>query len=123
MSRPPEVDWFWNSLIVSGPEKPLAGFIDTAQGPGFVPWRRDEAGDWEFWSALLLQGGAPSPAAAEKLAQRYRETLWLIIEDARAAAERGYPMLPLDLNALLPVPPAVLKAGYRQGGAEWCRRH
>ncbi len=122
-SNPQEVDWFWNRLDVSGPQEDLQSFIHAAQGPGFVPWDWGETGDLEYTAALIRRGGAPNLAAAEKLAHRYREKLWFAIEDARSAAERGLSIVPLDLNALIPIPSEILRTGHRRAGAEWCRQN
>jgi hypothetical protein len=79
------VDWIENRLEVTGPDQALQEFVMAAEGPGVVLWERPAGEDLAYWSALLLQGGAPSPRAADKLARRYEDKVYLAIEDARTA--------------------------------------
>jgi hypothetical protein len=117
------VDWIENRLEVTGSDKALQEFIMAAEGPGFVPWDRPAGEDLAYWMALLLQGGAPSRPAAERLAHRLEDKLWTRFESARTAAELGLWSTPLDLNALIPVPRKVLRAGWHAAGRAWCWEH
>lgn len=114
------VDWIDNRLEVTGPDQALREFVMAAEGPGFVAWERPAGEDLRYWSALALQGGAPSPQAAEKLARRLEDKIWCAIEDARSASERGLISIPLDLNALIPVPWKILRQGWHRAGSDWC---
>lgn len=117
------VDWIENRLEVTGPDKALQEFVMAAEGPGVVLWERPAGEDQAYWSALLLRGGAPSAKAANKLARRLEDKLWSRIEDARTAVDRGLWSVPLDLNALIPVPRKVQRAGWHGVGRAWCWEH
>lgn len=115
-----DLEWISNRLEVSGPDQALQDFIDRAQGPGFIPWTWPAGEDRDYWSALALQGGAPDAAAADRLARRFSDYLWWTIGDAQTAADRGFEFVPLDLNALRPIPRKVLRAGWHAAGSDWC---
>jgi hypothetical protein len=117
------VDWIENRLEVIGPDQAVRDFVMAAEGPGFVAWERQAGEDMRYWSALALQGGAPSPQAADKLARRLDDKIWCTIESARSAAERGWLSVPLDLNALIPVPWKILRKGWSGAGGDWCWEH
>jgi hypothetical protein len=117
------VDWIENRLGVTGPDKDLQEFVIAAEGPGVLLWERPAGEDLRYWSALPLQGGAPSPRAADRLARRYEDKVYCAIEDARSASERGLLSVPLDLNALIPVPRKVLRKGWHAAGSDWCWEH
>jgi hypothetical protein len=118
-----DIDWLSNRLEVSGPDQELQDFIDRAQGPGFVPWHWPGGEDRDYWAALALQGGAPHPEAADRLARRYADYLWWTLGDAQTRADRGFDYVPLDLHALRPIPRKVLRAGWHEAGADWCWQH
>lgn len=117
------IDWLPHRLDVTGPQKALQDFMMKAQGPGFIDWTWPGDDEREYWAAVLLLGGAPSRASAERLAGRYAEWLWWKIADARSAADRGDTLAPIDLNALRPVPRKVLRAGWRAEGCAWLWQH
>jgi hypothetical protein len=117
------VDWIENRLEVTGPDKDLQEFVIAAEGPGIVLWERPAGEDLAYWSALLLQGGAPSPRAAARLARRYEDKLWSKIESARTSAERGMMVVPLDLNSFAPVPRKIVRKGWHAAGSDWCWEH
>jgi hypothetical protein len=119
----PNPDWIAHRLEVTGPDKALQDFIMKAQGPGYLDWRWPAGEDREYWAAVILRGGAPSPAAAERLAARYAEYLWWTQAQAQDAVDRGELLAPLDLHALRPVPRKVLRAGWREEGRDWMWRH
>lgn len=95
----------------------------AAEGPGFVTWERPAGADLRYWSALALQGSAPSPSAADELARRLEDKVWCTIEDARSAAECRLLSVPLDLNALIPVPWKILRKGWHAAGSDCCWEH
>jgi hypothetical protein len=116
------VDWIPHRLEVTGPDDALNEFVMAAQGPGFINWTWPGGDDRAYWTALALRGGAPTLAAAERLARRYADYLWWTIGDARSAVDRGLLQVPLDLNALQPIPRKVLQAGWREIGRDWMWR-
>ncbi len=118
-----DADWLWHRLEVTGPDQALQEFVMNAQGPGFVDWTWPPSEEREYWAAIALRGGAPSPAAAAKLAKRYADYMWWTIADARTAADCGYSIQALDLNALQPIPRKILRVGWRDGGKDWCWQH
>lgn len=95
----------------------------AAQGPRFIDWTWPPSEERDYWAAIALRGGAPSPEAADRLARRYADYLWWAIADARTAADCGYSIADLDLNALQPIPRKVLRAGWRMEGHDWCWEH
>jgi len=64
-------------------------------------------------------GGAPTRDAAENLARKLRDSLWRRHEEERTRAEMDSHGVPLDLNALIPIPPSVLRKGFVEAGHEW----
>lgn len=109
MSRLRSDDWLLNRLEVSGPQEPLLDFLQAASGCGFIDWRPD-------WN-LALEHLEP------RLARQLRDRFWTLHEDARSDAERNQFSIPLDLNALIPVPQAILRRGYYPDGRRWCWEH
>jgi hypothetical protein len=116
------VDWIPHRLEVTGPDRELDDFVMRAQGPGFIDWTWPAGEDRAYWQAMILRGGAPNVAAAERLARRYADYLWWTIGDARSAVDRGLLQVPLDLNALQPIPRKVLRAGWHEAGRDWMWR-
>src|ERR1043165_5475285 len=82
--------------------------MKAAAGPGFLDHRPDWYNLYEYTYFLLMRGGAPSKAAAEALAQKIRDRIWRAYEGRRSAADRMATDCPFDLNALFPVPHAML---------------
>ena len=64
------------------------------------------------------RGGA-SREAAEHLARKLRDTFWRCHEEERVRAELDSHRVPLDLNALIPIPLRVLRKGFVEAGQEW----
>ena len=116
MPRCPE--FIWNTLEVSGPKDAVAAFMSAAAGSGFLDHWPDWYNLYEYTYFLLMRGGAPSKAAAEALAQKIRDRAWRAYEWERSAADRDPTGCPFDLNALFPVPHAVLERG-GEAVADW----
>lgn len=112
-------DFIWNTLEVSGPTEAVHDFLNAAAGPGFLDIAPDWYGVYEQTYYRLLRGGAPTKAAAARLAGTMRDRLWWAYERERSAAERDPRRCAFDLNALIPVPATVLRAGLN-AVAEWC---
>lgn len=66
-----------------------------------------------------VRGGAPTREAAEQLARKLREILWRRHEEERVRAELDSNRVPLDLNALIPIPRSVLRRGFVEAGQDW----
>ncbi len=120
------IGWQWWHLVVHGPAEEVALFSTAGRGPGFIPWRNDESGFEENVVAFMF-GGAERPglsvADCRIMARQFREA----IEARRARNERSpgrSTQCPLDLQALLPVPAALLHLGASNPDAKaWLRRH
>ena len=120
------ISWQWWHLVVHGPAEAVALFAAAARGPGFIPWRVDDSGFEEAVVAFAFGGPQrPSLSVAECriLARQFRDAI-----EARRARNEGQAgrgaRCPLDLQALLPVPPAVLRLGAAHPDAQaWLRRH
>nr|WP_294557081.1 hypothetical protein [uncultured Rhodopila sp.] len=99
-------DWLAHTLTVSGPADRLAAFRAAAAGPGILPVQDRARLEEDVMHALL----APPPvlrsislAGARILAGQIADRIG--VRAARAAG-RGA-VCPFDLNALIPVPPAL----------------
>jgi hypothetical protein len=111
--------YIWNRLEVSGPDELLYDFIGAASGPGFVDWRPEWHSVYEQIYFGAVRGGAPTREAAEHLARKLRDILWRRHEEERVHAELDSHRVPLDLNALIPIPRRVLRKGFGVAGQEW----
>ncbi len=113
--RLPHTDWLYHRLVVTGPADALAGFQTAASGAGAIPWTLDGDRMEEDLFHLLAVPPAPqrrrlSLSGARVLARQLRETAEL--RHAAAAARVGHSRAcPLDLHALVPAPPAILRLG------------
>jgi len=116
-------DFVFNRLEVSGPEELLLDFIGAASGPGFVDWRPEWHSVYEQIYFGVVKGGAPTREAAENLARKLRDILWRRHEEERVCAEMDSHRVPLDLNALFPIPRRVLRKGFGETGQEWMWRN
>jgi hypothetical protein len=116
-------DYIWNRLEVSGPDERLYDFIGAASGSGFVDWRPDWHSVYEQIYLGAVREGAPTCAAAENLARKLRDILWRRHEEERVRAELDSHRVPLDLNALIPIPLRVLRKGFGEAGQEWMWRN
>ena len=112
-------EFIWNRLEVSGPHERLYDFIGAASGPGFVDWRPEWYGVYEQIYFGVVRGGAPTQEAAENLARKLRDILWRRHEEERVRAEMDSHRVPLDLNALFPIPRRVLRKGFGEAAQEW----
>jgi hypothetical protein len=106
--------WLYHHLTVRGPAETLAQFAATARGAGVIPWQLDFARIEED----LFNLAAAQPAATRQLtvagcrilARQFRERAETY--HARALARVGHSRAcPFDLQALLPIPPAILALG------------
>jgi hypothetical protein len=112
-------DYIWNRLEVSGPHERLHDFIGAASGPGFVDWRPEWHSVYEQIYFGAVRGGAPTREAAEHLARKLRDILWRRHEEERARVDMDSHRVPLDLNALFPIPRRILRKGFVEAGQEW----
>jgi hypothetical protein len=115
--------FIFNRLEVSGPDEKLYDFIGAASGPGFVDWRPEWHGVYEQTYFGAVRGGAPTREAAEDLARTLRDILWRRHEEERTRADLDSHRVPLDLNALFPIPRSVLRRGFGEAGQEWMWRN
>ena len=116
-------DFIFNRLEVSGPDERLYDFIGAASGPGFVDWRPEWYSVYEQIYFGAVRGGAPTREAAENLARTLRDILWRRHEEERGRAELDSHRVPLDLNALFPIPRRVLRKGFGEAAQEWMWRN
>lgn len=108
---------------VSGDPAPLHALISHVEGPGLVDWPDiDPRAGVEATIGLLLRpsnhGGATSFEQARRVANAVHERLADRIERDRRAVELGR-VVPFDLQAIRPIPRAVLVGGYESGGRAW----
>jgi hypothetical protein len=116
-------DFIFNRLEVSGADERLYDFIGAASGPGFVDWRPEWHSVYEQIYFGAARGGAPTREAAEHLARKLRDILWRRHEEERGCAEMDSHRVPLDLNALFPIPRRVLRKGFSEAAQEWMWRN
>jgi len=112
-------EFIFNRLEVSGPRERLYEFIGAASGPGFVDWRPEWYSVYEQIYFGVIKRGAPTREAAEHLARNLRDIFWRRHEEERVRAELDSHRVPLDLNALIPIPRRVLRKGFGVAGQEW----
>ncbi|MGO8735768.1 MAG: hypothetical protein ACLQVM_23580, partial [Terriglobia bacterium] len=91
----------------------------AASGPGFVDWRPEWHGVYEQIYFEAVRGGAPTREAAERLSRKLRDILWRRHEEERVRAELDSHRVPLDLNAVIPIPRSVLRKGFVEAGQGW----
>ena len=70
-------------------------------------------------STFTSRRGGEGREAAENIARKLRDILWRRHEEERARAELDSHRVPLDLNALIPIPRRVLRKGFVEAGQEW----
>jgi hypothetical protein len=116
-------EYISNRLEVSGPHELLYDFIGAASGPGFVDWRPEWYSVYEQIYFGAIRGGAPTREAAENLARHLRDIFWRKHEEERVRTELDSHRVPLDLNALIPIPRRVLRKGFGEAGQEWMWRN
>ena len=113
--RLPNSDWLQHRLTIRGPEANVASFRRAAAGAGIIPWQLDVDALAEDWFLLLAAPPAPqqrtvSLAGARVLAGQLREAVAARQAAACARVGRSH-ACPFDLQALLPVPDAILRLG------------
>lgn len=84
-----------------------------------MDWQPEWHGVYEQIYFEAVRGGAPTREAAEHLSRKLRDILWRRHEEERARAELDSHRVPLDLNALIPIPRSVLRKGFVEAGQEW----
>lgn len=114
-------EFIWNKLEVNGPAERLHAFLAAASGPGFIDWRPEWYSIYEQIYFGVMASGAPSWQAASRLAGKLRDRFWRAHEHERRAAEIDPHRLPFDLNALIPIPEAVLRQGFFPAGQAWLK--
>jgi hypothetical protein len=124
----PHTDWLRHELVVIGTSEAIAEFRQAACGSGGIPWAYPDL-DYEEDDRYLALVNPPdgslglSPAAARVLAHELREAEFQHQRKVRALA--GFSRLcPLDLHALVPIPPDLLDLGPDDNGTvAWLRAH
>ncbi|WP_051626158.1 hypothetical protein [Kozakia baliensis] len=117
--------WVAVTLQVMGPAADLAAFQDAARGLGVIPWAFDADVLEEDIVLMLLRDPQRSLTLAgcrvlarqfrERAVDRHHQTLARIGTDRRC---------PFDLQALRPVPAAILRRGADDSAAQtWLRTH
>ena len=112
---PAHTDWLYHHLTVTGPAPDLDAFRRGAAGAGSVPWMLDlDRMEEDFFLMLAApragQVRSLSLEAARMLAVELRDAV--ARRHALAIARVGRSTAcPLDLHALVPVPPDVLRLG------------
>jgi hypothetical protein len=132
----PHPDWLYHELTVSGDERALHDFRESATGAGVVPWVLDYDRLEEDWFHLLLtpasQSRLISLPGARILARQLRDAVWERHEAAVSLVGVGRGC-PFDLHGLVPVPHAILRLGpddpdarawlWENWGTTWNPRH
>ncbi len=115
-SRAPRMapDWLYHHLTVSGPADRVTAFAAAARGAGVTPWQLDFAHiEDDLFVRAVSQPASQrtlSVAGCRILARQFRDRVEA--RQARAAARVGHSRAcPFDLQALLPVPAAILRLG------------
>ncbi len=105
----PTPDWLAHRLWVAGPAALLSAFRAAAAGPGVIPWPLRASELEEGWFGQLV---APPPGRRGISVEGAHVLAGQLAAAAQALQAQAQPSLvPLDLHALLPVPPAVLRLG------------
>ena len=124
----PHPDWLRHTLVVTGTPAAIAAFQLAAAGSGGIPWAYpdlDMEEDDRFLALVHPPDGSPglSPAAARVLAQELRAAAFQ--HQRRVRAQAGHSRLcPFDLQALIPIPSALLDLGPDdQATVAWLRAH
>ncbi len=109
----PNPEWLPHRLTVTGPSADLAAFRVSARGPGHIAWTSDTGRDCEAWTAQLLALSARRPDLSAESARGIARDMSELIEalDLAAGDASGDRHCPFDLNALVPIPPDMLRRG------------
>ena len=124
----PHTDWLRHDLIVSGPGTDVRAFRTAAIGAGAIPWHLPDlslAEEDQIHALLTPPDGSPglSLAAARILARQLRQAVEAHADRVAQAVGRST-ACPLDLQALIPIPSAVLQRGPEDAASRaWLRRH
>jgi hypothetical protein len=124
----PHTDWLRHDVFVSGPPAAIAAFEVAAAGAGAIPWQYPDLDqEQEDRVHVLLHPPDGSPglrlAAARVLARQLREAVALHQDRVAEAAGRSR-ACPFDLQALVPVPPSILRRGPDDPESiAWLRAH
>jgi hypothetical protein len=119
------VEWQWWHLVVHGPAAAVADFATAARGAGAIPWLYDRSRVEEDVFALAIGGERRSLSiiGCHLLARQFRDAVEARQARATGSTDRNTGC-PLDLHALLPVPPSILRLGSTHPAAEaWLRQH
>jgi hypothetical protein len=111
-------DWLHHRLNVSGPEADVAQFRKAAAGAGDIPWYFDLDQMEEGFFHLLVapEKRSVTVAGARIFARKLRERVGRRHDIAVARVGQSA-ACPLDLYALVPVPPEILALGPDEPGA------
>jgi len=120
-------DWLYHHLAVSGPAAAVAEFAVAARGPDMIPWRRDftrlEEDVFHLAVAQPPELRRLSVAGCRVLARQFRARVEAHHDQAIGLVGRSR-RCPLDLHALLPVPPTILELGpIHPTALAWLRAH
>lgn len=107
----PTPDWLSHRLLVAGPAAPLAAFRAAAAGPGLIPWPLRASELEEGWFNQLVASPPDRRGISVEGAHVLAGQLVAAVQILQTQALRQSPLAPLDLHALLPVPPEVLRLG------------
>jgi hypothetical protein len=105
-------DWLHNRLAIVGPAADVACFRKAAAGAGVIPWYFDLDRMEEQYFHLLVapEKRSVTVAGARIFARKLRERVGRRHDVAMAHVGQSA-ACPLDLQALVPVPPEVLALG------------
>jgi len=117
-------DWLFHRLRVSGSRADLAAFRAAAAGAGTIPWQLDLARmEEDFFHLLIAPPRSLSLRGARILANQLQAAV--AERHALAVARVGQSQAcPFDLQALVPVPAAMMRRGPDDAAAlDWLWQH
>lgn len=110
-------------LTAFGPASQLNGFLAAAQGSGFIDWNPNWVQRAQDWAYQVMACGGTTRDCAELAAKSLRDKCRALHDAMRTAAADDPGRAALDLNALVPVPDEIRRAGYCPRGHVWCREN
>jgi hypothetical protein len=119
--------WLYHHLTITGPAEAVVAFAAAARGSGVIPWQLDydviEEDVFNLAVAQPVERRTLTVEGCRILARQFRERVEA--RQTRAAALVGRSRAcPFDLQALLPVPPAILRRGPTDPASlAWLSRH
>jgi len=117
-------DWLMHRLSVSGRASEVAAFRQTASGSGIVPWWWDYDAMAQDWFHMLMAAPQRHISAAGSRLLAHAVCDAVRAGHDRLASQQDRPLCPFDLNALRPVPPALLRRGPDDPASlDWLWRH